>query len=91
MASIVGRDMRTTTGSNLKLLEESTGLDPWIYGSGRLKEELLKQELVEVPETDRWRVEYLGKLLEQRQQQNYLGEEYSTKELSTLIDSLCIN
>ena len=28
MASIVGRDMRTTTGSNLKLPEESTSLDP---------------------------------------------------------------
>ena len=35
MASIAGRDVRTTTGRNLKLLEELTGLNPWIFGSAR--------------------------------------------------------
>ena len=37
MANIVGRDIRSTTGSNMKLLEEASGLNPWVYDSSRLK------------------------------------------------------
>ena len=42
MANLAGRDLRSPTGRNLKLLEEYTGIDPWVFGSARLKEELLK-------------------------------------------------
>ena len=38
MAGLAGRDIRTTTGKNLKLVEELTGLDPWVFGSGRVKQ-----------------------------------------------------
>ena len=91
LANIVGRDVRTTTGSNLRLLEELTGLDPWLYGSARIKEELFKQELVETPDTDKWRAPFLSKLLEQKQQSYYLGDLEATNNLTILIESLCVN
>ena len=56
LACLAGRDIRTTTGKNLKLLEELSGLDPWVFGSGRMKQELVKVETGDVPEKNLWRV-----------------------------------
>ena len=42
-AGLAGRDVRTT-GGNLRLLRKFTGFDPWLSGSSRLKEELIKSE-----------------------------------------------
>ena len=91
LANIVGRDLRSTTGSNLKLLEDSTGLSPWNYSSTRIKEELVEKEKVEVPAQDKWRISYLSKLLEQKQIAHYMGDETVVSQVTTLIDSLCIN
>jgi hypothetical protein len=91
MANLAGRDLRSSTGRNLKLLEEYTGINPWVFGSARLKEELLKWEMVETPDQDRWRVEYLFKLLGQRQVSHYNGDEDEEKRIAVLIDSLCVN
>ena len=52
MANIAGRDVRSTTGSNLKLIEELTGLNPWIFGSARIKEDLMKEDSVANPIED---------------------------------------
>ena len=59
MANLTGRDIRTSTGSNLRLLEETSGLDPWLYSSTKMKDKLTKIEIVPVPEHDAWRVTYL--------------------------------
>ena len=91
MANLAGRDLRSSTGRNLKLLEEYTGINPWVFGSARLKEELLKWEMVETPDQDRWRVDYLFKLLGQRQVSHYNGDEDEEKRIAVLIDSLCVN
>ena len=91
MANIAGRDIRSTTGRNMKLLEEASGMDPWIFDSSRLKVELAIRETVEVPEQDRWRVKYLDKLMKEKQENHYMGEVEQVKKLSDLIDSLCIN
>ena len=91
MANIVGRDVRSTTGSNLKLLEELTGLNPWIFGSARIKEDLMKEETAPTPVEDEWRLPYLASLLAKRQQLDYMGEEELAKEITGLIDSLCVN
>jgi hypothetical protein len=91
MANLASRDIRSTTGKNLKLLEEITGLDPWVYGSDRVKQELVKAEKVEVPQLDQWRVGYLASLLEQRQRLHYWGDKEGWERVSGLIDSLCIN
>ena len=91
MANLAGRDIRTTTGSNLKLLEEASGLDPWVFCSTRLKEELIRKEKVEVQAQDAWRVSYLASLLQKRQVAHYLALDEEEAELTDLIDSLCVN
>ena len=71
-------------------MQELSRLDPWEYGSARIKDELAKAEEVEVPAVDQWRISYLQKLLEQRQMLHY-GEDKEGKErMSDLIDSLCV-
>ena len=52
LANLTARDIRTTTGKNVKQVSEKSGLDPWVYGSARIKEELARAEIVEVAETD---------------------------------------
>ena len=88
LAHIVARDVRTTTGSNLQLVRDMTGLDPWkCFGSQVRKE--MDEKLVEVPEMDKWRIVYLEKLLEQRGELFYKLED--TSEITGLIDSICVN
>ena len=91
MANLAARDIRSTTGKNLRVLEVASGLDPWVYGSARLKEELMEKELVEVPPTDQWRSRYLTSLLEKRQILHYMGDKEEGKAVAELIDSLCVN
>ena len=57
----------------MKLLEECSGQNPWIYSSTRLKQELIDK--------DSWRIGYLGKLLEQKQMYYYMGEKVMVKRL----------
>ena len=91
MVNLAARDIRSITGSNMRLLVESTGLNPWEFGGRRFKEELLKMEKVAIPEADCWRIRYLAELLEQRQESFYQANEEGLQRLSLLIDSLCIN
>ena len=91
MAGIAGRDIRSTTGKNLRLIDEQSGLDTWVFSSTRIKEELLSKETVTVPPQDQWRIMYLGKLLEERQKLHYSGDKEGEERVSGLIDSLCIN
>ena len=91
MVNLAARDIRSITGSNMRLLVESTGLNPWEFGGRRFKEELLKMEKVAIPEADCWRIRYLAELLEQRQESFYQANEEEVQRLSLLIDSLCIN
>ena len=91
MAGLAGRDIRSITGKNLKMLEEISGLDTWVYGSGRIKQELVKTEIVAVPPQDQWRVGYLARLLEERQLLHYGGNQEGEERVSGLIDSLCVN
>ena len=88
LVNIVGRDIRTTTGSNLHLVRELSGLDPWCCTSTQVKK-VLGEKLREVPAQDMWRLSYLGKLLEQRGEAHH--QMLDTRELTELIDSICIN
>ena len=36
LVHLVGRDIRTTTGNNLHLIRDLTGLDPWSFTSSLL-------------------------------------------------------
>ena len=83
VVNIVARDIRTTTGNNLQLIRDLSGLDPWCCTSKQMKT-VLMDRVTEVPDLDQWRVSYLGKLLEQR-------GELHTSQLTKLIDSICVN
>ena len=64
LVNLVGRDIRTTTGNNLHLLRELSGLDPWCFTSRQFKE-VLGKTLTEMPVGDMWRIPYLAKMLEE--------------------------
>ena len=52
MANFVSRDIRTTTGSNLKLLEEASGLCAWETGQAKLRQAMKDREMVVVDDMD---------------------------------------
>ena len=56
-----------------------------------MKAALSEAETVDVRDEDHWRVQYLGTLLQQRQEWEYLGEVEELEKIQRLIDSLCIN
>lgn len=91
LANLVARDVRSSTGRNIKYVGESSGRDPWHSGTAGLRAGVEKTEKVEVADVDRWRVKYLGTLLAQRQECHYLGQEDLEEEVQVLIDSLCVN
>ena len=72
-------------------LEDFSGLDPWVFGSARIKEEILKKETVGTPPLDEWRISYLRNLLEQRQMLHYMGDKEGKESVTILVESLCIN
>ena len=65
-----------------------SGVDPWTVGTGKLKEGLEKNQLVDIPPQDAWRVTYLRSLLMQVQQAKHLAQEDKVKNIQDLIDSL---
>ena len=89
MANLVSRDVQTTTGTNLRLIERETGLSAWITGQVKLKDALVQKETVPVEEREKWRIPLLNKLMIQKQELLYLGEDI--EDISGLINSLCIN
>jgi hypothetical protein len=86
--NLVARDLQCTTAKNLKLVENSAGVDPWTAGPGKLKEELEKNQLVDIPPQDAWKLSYLRSLLMQLQQAKHLAQEDRVKYTQDLIDSL---
>ena len=88
MANISARDVRSTVGKNLHFISVESGKDPWNTSPGELKSVLTSQK-TEVPLQDKWRLEYLARLLGERGHLYY--ECKNTRMHSNLIDSLCIN
>ena len=91
LARLSARDMRTTFGSNVRLLQEVSGLDPWTTGKLEMKRALKSREWREAPREDQWRMIYLPKLLEARQIAFYAGDDSQYEELTSLIHSLTKN
>ena len=91
VSRLAARDMRSTLRSNLALLREETGLDPWIVSPAHLRRELISAETSSIPAEDQWRVPYLKKLLDQRNSAYYCGEQEREEHLQKLIDSLVVN
>ena len=91
VALLCARDMRTTTGRNIHLVEEASGLSVWSSTTAQVRRALIEKETVEVPLEDQWRVPYLRRLLEQRLQFHYSADKENETRVQTLIDSLCVN
>ena len=76
LARIVAKDIRTTTARNLRLIEQETGGLTWSTATTRIKQKLLECEPA-VPREEQWRIQFLGKLLENRDSMMYQGMEES--------------
>ena len=88
---LAARDIRSNLGSNMALLQNQTGLNPWVIGRSNLKQELKKAERVMIPDSDIWRVDYLQRLLNERLVAHYKCNQEEEKKLINLINSLVIN
>ena len=93
VALLAARDIRSNLGSNLRIILDETGLDPWTATSAEVKSALLYREvqLYTPPEADMWRVPYLWKLLDAKQRDHYLADSNEKSQLDQLINSLVIN
>ena len=88
LVHIVGKDIRATTGNNIHLVRDLSGLDPWCSSSSLVKK-VMAEKLKPIPEQDLWRIDYLAKLLDKRGEDHHLMLD--TTDTTELIDSLCIN
>ena len=88
LARLSARDLRTNIGRNLSYIYNETGLNPWEFGTSRIRSELKRKYRV-VPDTcDLWRLPYLDKLLSQRLEAFYCGDTEGEKQIDKLIHSL---
>ena len=90
-ALLAARDLRSSAGSNLALLQEETGLDPWMCSVAQLRGALLQAEQVPVPPADAWRVIYMRRLLRERLQHFYSGDKEQENHVQGLLDALVID
>ena len=88
MSRLSARDIRTNIGSNLNYIYTETGLDPWMFGGERMREELMQHTIATVPEADGWRLPLLRKLLSDRLYTFYHGDKETEEYLTGLITSL---
>ena len=85
LANVVARDIRSTTGKNLHLIEAESGLDPWTSSEQSIRESLTRTP---VPNEDLWRLPLLCQYLAKRREMEALME--NTDYITDLIDSLCV-
>ena len=72
------------------MIASETGLDPAQACLGHIKKELLSKVAI-VPDRDKWRLDFLTKLLKQRGEALYIVDTKEVQRLSGLIDSICVN
>ena len=91
MANLAARDLRTSLGSNVRLLLDITGLDPWTTSVSTMKAALRDSLIADIPPPDSWRVNFLSKLLSERESAYFNYNEEYTEETTQLINSLVVN
>ena len=90
ISRLAARDIRSNLGSNLCLLSEESGLNPWMSAPSLMKIRLRENGKSQPPSQDSWRVDYLPKLLAARQLAYYNCDQDEEIILSNIIDSLVI-
>ena len=91
LSRLLARDIQSTTGRNIALIRELSGLNPWSNSVTTIRQALVSEERVEVQQQDEWRIPYLCSLLTQRRQAHSQGMEDREMYLTELIESLVIN
>ena len=91
VARLAARDVRTNMGSNLRVLWEESGLDPWTSSKSLMRDRLRVSDRVEVPEADLWRIDYLRKLMDAQQEAYYDNDDDKFLQTTDLIESLVKN
>ena len=85
LARMVSADPRSSTCTNLRYLQNMTGLAaPEFYSSARIKMELPTKK---VPEAEKWRLGLLDNLLKLKKESFMKVED--SKAICAMIDSLC--
>ena len=90
-ALLASLDKRTSIGTNLALVADLTGLDPWTAGKRELRAALEEALRPEIPDGDEWRIAALHKLLSARITADYQCDKLEVERVQDLIDSICIN
>ena len=91
ISRLAARDLRSNLGSNLCLLKEKSGLDPWTTSKMTMKKCLRQSCVTVTPESEKWRLPFLEKLLNARLSSYYSCDDEVKKQLSEFIDSLVKN
>ena len=91
ISRLAARDLRSNLGSNLRMMSEETGLDPWQAAPSLMKVRLRESNMTRPPREDLWRLEYLSKLIEARQLAYYNCDKDNESQMTELINSLTIN
>ena len=84
LAEVVNEDIRSTTAMNLNLIQEETGLNPYMANSYQVRN---KAKKTEIPEGQEWRISTIDYLLKERRSREANLE--STDQLTKIIDALC--
>ena len=85
---MVSRDIRTTTGDNLDLIEGITGLN-MLNTTGRIIRETMTTMKRVPDDDDAWRVPYLRKMLFEHGEK--FNNQEDTMDLTEIINSLCVS
>ena len=91
LARLAARDLRSNLGSNLRLLTDESGLNPWLSSPSLMKRRLRENDVTEPPSQDKWRLEFLRKLLTARQIAHYECQDDTEQEITNIINALIIN
>ena len=74
----------------IRVIASETGSDQAQACLGHIKKELFSKVAI-VPDRDKWRLDFLTKLLKQRGEALYIVDTKEVQRLSGLIDSICVN
>ena len=88
-ALLADRDMRSTLGRNISLVEEETGQDAWTVSSKLVRAVMMEKETVTPTPRDEWRLPYLTRLMEERELLKTEGRKEEQERIQELIDCLC--
>ena len=88
---LAARDVRSSLGSNLRLIHDMTDLNPWTTSRLVMKERLRQVTIAQTPQEDYWRLGAIQSLLSERQLAFYDSNDEKEQQLTTLIESLVKN